>query len=110
MNGKGPSDETSVKDDSSTRPSLKRANTNVKRKDSMAAVTGFTEHLSEFLHERGADNIAGRLEALEASTKRIEDMLHKLSQNMGDDDSENSDLPYHSRPEHSNALEDEESP
>ena len=83
------SENTSVQGDSGGKPQLKRTNT--KRKDSMVAVTGFTEHLSEYLHERGADNIAGRLEALEGSTKRIEDMLRKIGQDVGEDDSESGE-------------------
>ena len=97
-----------MKGDPVTRPQLKRANT-AKRKDSMAAINGFTEHLSEFFHEHGADNVAGRLEALEASNKRIEAMLRKLSQDMGDDDSDAADRPHIPQVGSSDAL-DEESP
>ena len=80
------SEDASLRGAASAKPQLKRTNT--KRKDSMAAITGFTEHLSEFLHERGAENIGDRLEAVEAATKRIEKMLIKLSQDMGEDNSE----------------------
>ncbi len=53
----------------------------------MTTAAGFTEHLSEFLHEHGASDIAGRLEALEGSTERIENILRKLSQISGEDTS-----------------------
>ena len=101
------SGNTSVKDELQSRPHLKRANT--KRKGSMVSVTGITEHLSEFLHERGADNIADRLEALESSTERIEKLLRKISQDMGDDDGENDDGPHIHRREDTNAIEDGDS-
>ena len=76
----------------------------------MVALHGFTEHLSEFLHERGADNIAERLEAVEASTRRIEAMLRRISQDMGDDCSEISERPHPSRTESSDAFEAGDSP
>ncbi len=75
----------SLKGPDATRPQLKRSNT--KRNDSMTTAAGFTEHLSEFLHEHGASDIAGRLEALEGSTERIENILRKLSQISGEDTS-----------------------
>ena len=103
------SENTSLKGDNMAKPQLKRANT-AKRKDSMAAISGFTEHLSEFFHEHGADNVAGRLEALEASNRRIEAMLRKLSQDMGDDDSEGVDRPHVHQMGSSDALDEEESP
>lgn len=71
------------------KPKLNRTQS-MKRKDSMAAVTGFTDHLSEFLHEHGATDIGSRLEAVEASTKRIEEMLTNISRDMGEDE-DNSD-------------------
>ena len=56
-----------------------------KRKDSMA---GLTEHLSEWLHGHDSNGLVGRLEALESSTRRIEGLLRKLSQDLGDDSSD----------------------
>lgn len=77
------SEAPSLKGSDVARPQLKRTNT--KRKDSMTTAAGFTEHLSEFLHEHGASDIAGRLEAVEESTERIEIMLRKLGQDVGED-------------------------
>ena len=56
-----------------------------KRKDSMA---GLTEHLSEWLHGNDSNGLVSRLEALERSTKRMERLLKKLSQDLGDDSSD----------------------
>lgn len=83
MNGNRASEAPSLKGSDTTRPQLKRTNT--KRKDSMTTAAGFTEHLSEFLHEHGASDIAGRLEAVEGSTERIEDMLRRLVETSGED-------------------------
>jgi len=62
-------------------PSKRRSHTTqnikpVRRKDSFGA--------SDFLHEHGGD-LAHRLEAVEASTRRMEDLLIEISQNMGND-------------------------
>lgn len=104
------SEAPSLKEIDTRRPQLKRTNT--KRKDSMSTAAGFTEHLSEFLHEHGANDIAGRLEAVEGSTERIEDMLHKLCQNLGEDtsDSESEAGGQSSRGATSNTIGDEDSP
>ena len=59
-----------------------------KRKDSMATMEGLTDHLSEWLHGHDSNGLVGRLEALERSTKRIEGLLRKLSQDLGDDSSD----------------------
>lgn len=59
-----------------------------KRKNSMATIEGLTEHLGEWLHGHEASGLGGRLEALEESTRRIEDMLRKISQDLGDDSSD----------------------
>jgi len=83
INGNRASEAPSLKGPDTTRPQLKRTNT--KRKDSMTTAAGFTEHLSEFLHEHGAGDIAGRLEAVEGSTERIEDMLRRLVETSGED-------------------------
>ena len=58
-----------------------------KRKDSMATMEGLTDHLGEWLHGHGGSGLTGRLEALERSTKRIEDMLKRVCQDLGDDSS-----------------------
>ena len=59
-----------------------------KRKDSMAAMEGLTEHLGEWLHGHEGSGLTDRLEALESSTRRIESMLKRLSQDLGDDSSD----------------------
>lgn len=71
---------------SGTKSILKRTKT---RQDSLA---GVTEHLSDFFHDHGGGDIPGRLEALEESTKRIEVLLAKIGQSLGDDASD-SDTP-----------------
>lgn len=58
-----------------------------KRKDSMAAMEGSTEHLGEWLHGNDSSGLAGRLEALENAARRIEDMVRKISQDFGEDSS-----------------------
>ena len=75
----------------------------------MAAITGITEHLSEFLHDHSADNLITRLEALEASTKRIENMVLRISQDMGEDESESGHEPHATHPEESPSFEETES-
>ena len=60
-----------------------------KRKDSMA---GLTEHLSEWLHGHDSNGLVGRLEALERSTRRMERLLRKLSQDLGDDSSDSENV------------------
>ena len=63
-----------------------------KRKDSMATMEGLTEHLSEWLHGHDSNGLAGRLEALERSTRRIEGLLIKLSQDLDDDSSDSETI------------------
>ena len=58
-----------------------------KRKDSMATMEGLTEHLGEWLHGHEGSGLTHRLEALESSTRRIESMLKRLGQDLGDDSS-----------------------
>ena len=58
-----------------------------KRKDSMSAFEGITDHLGEWLHGHENSSLTGRLEALEAATRRIEEMVKRISQDMGDDSS-----------------------
>ena len=101
------SENASVKGDTTTRPQLKRTHT-AKRKDSMAAITGITEHLSEFLHDHSAENLMTRLDALEASTKRIEVMIQRIGQDMGEDDSESGNEPHARRPEDFPSFEETE--
>lgn len=59
-----------------------------KRKDSMATMEGLTEHLGEWLHGHDNSGLAGRLQALEAATRRIEGMVKKISQDLGGDSSD----------------------
>ena len=49
------------------------------RKDSSASMVGLTEHLSDILGDQSGSSLRIRLEKLEASTDRIENMLRKLS-------------------------------
>ena len=58
-----------------------------KRKDSMATMEGLTEHLGEWLHGHDGSGLTGRLTALEKSTRRIENMLRRITQDLGDDSS-----------------------
>ncbi|KAL2036451.1 hypothetical protein N7G274_010818 [Stereocaulon virgatum] len=74
------------------------------RKDSFGTVAGLTEHLSEFLHEHGGGDIRDRLEALEETTNRMEALLIKLGQNMGDDDSDRDPAMSRALRDHTNAL------
>ena len=63
------------------------------RKESFGHVAGFSEHLSDFLHEHGGSDLVQRLEVLEASNQRIEEMLHAISQDLGNDDSSEGTVP-----------------
>ncbi|KAL8829674.1 MAG: hypothetical protein Q9191_001883 [Dirinaria sp. TL-2023a] len=53
-------------------------NRKMSRKDSSASMVGLTEHLSDILGEHGGSSLKVRLEKVEASTDRIENMLRKL--------------------------------
>ncbi|KAL9102258.1 MAG: hypothetical protein Q9163_002568 [Psora crenata] len=59
-----------------------------KRKHSFGTVAGLAEHLTDFFHEHGGGDISERLDAVEAATGRIEAILHQISQNMGDNGSD----------------------
>ena len=63
-----------------------------KRKDSMTTMEGLTEHLGEWLHGHDSSGLTGRLEALEEATKRIESMVKKISQDLGDDSSDSETI------------------
>ena len=63
-----------------------------KRKTSMATMEGLTEHLGEWLHGQDGSGLTHRLEALEESTRRMEDMLRKIGQNLGDDSSDSETI------------------
>ena len=71
----------------SPRPGLKRSNT---RRDSIESIAGMTENLPNLIHHYlgGGSSAKSRLEALEESTRRIEDMVRKLTDNLDDDNSE----------------------
>ena len=57
------------------------------RKDSIEPFAGLAEHIPDILHHLGmGSDMKERLEALEESTKRIEDMLGKLCENLINDD------------------------
>ena len=57
------------------------------RKDSMATMTGLAEHVSDLLHGHGGSggDLPSQLEALERSMRRIEDLVRKIGQDLGDD-------------------------
>ncbi len=63
-----------------------------KRKDSMAMIEGLTENLGEWLHGHDNRGLTGRLEALEGATRRIESMVKRISQDMGDDSSDSETI------------------
>jgi hypothetical protein len=86
---------------SPARPPLSRRKT---RKDSFGTVAGLTEHLSDFLHEHGGGDIRNRLEALEETTNRMEALLIRLGQNMGDDDSDSDPAMPRALRDHTNAV------
>lgn len=83
--GQMTSEDFALNGKAGVRSRLSRTKT---RKDSFGTVAGLTEHLSDFLQEHGGGDINNRLEALEAATKRIEGLLVKLGQDLGDDDSD----------------------
>ncbi len=83
--GQMASEDFALSGKAGVRPRLSRTKT---RKDSFGTVAGLTEHLSDFLQEHGGGDINNRLEALEEATKRIEGLLVKLGQDLGDDDSD----------------------
>ena len=63
-----------------------------RRKDSMATIEGLTEHLGEWLHGHDSRGLTSRLEALEATMRRTEIMIKKISQDLGDDSSDNENI------------------
>ena len=79
------SEDFALRGKAGVKPRLSRTKT---RKDSFGTAAGLTEHLSDFLQEHGGGDINNRLEALEEATKRIEGLLVKLGQDLGDDDSD----------------------
>ncbi len=83
--GQMASEDFALSGKAGVKPRLSRTKT---RKDSFGTVAGLTEHLSDFLQEHGGGDITNRLEALEEATKRIEGLLVKLGQDLGDDDSD----------------------
>ena len=83
--GQMASEDFALSGKAGVKPRLSRTKT---RKDSFGTVTGLTEHVSDYLHEHGGGDISNRLKALEEATKRIEVLLVKLGQDLGDDDSD----------------------
>lgn len=77
------------------RPELpSRHNTKTgNRKESFGHVAGFSEHLSEFLHDHGGSDMAHRLDVLEASNQRIEEMLRTISQTLVSDEGSVETMP-----------------
>ena len=88
------------------RPPLpSRQMTKSHRKESFGHVAGFSEHLSDFLHEHGGADLAQRLEALETSNQRIEEMLYSISQDLGNDDSSENTVPPSRTRTHDDSVE-----
>ena len=56
-----------------------------KRKDSMAAMDGLAEHVGEGSHGHDNSELVSRLEALENATRRIENMVKRIGQDLGSD-------------------------
>ena len=89
------------------RPQLpSRQNTKTTRKESFGHIAGFSEHLSDFLHEHGGADMAQRLSALETSNQRIEEMLYTISQDLGNDDSSEGTVPPSRTRTHDGSLAD----
>ena len=73
------------------RPGLKRTQTNKSmksRRDSVMPFVGMSQRMRDLLNEdsdeEDGDSVKGRLEALERSTSRIEDMLGRLCSDLDD--------------------------
>ena len=58
-----------------------------KRKDSMAAMDGLAAHVGEDSHGHDNSELVSRLEALENATRRIENMVKRIGQDLGSDSS-----------------------
>ena len=82
-----------------------RQNTKTTRKESFGHIAGFSEHLTDFLHEHGGSDLAQRLESLEASNQRIEELLHSISQDLGNDDSSEGTVPPTRTRTHDSSIE-----
>lgn len=65
----------------SRRPGTSSGSTHQKtpsRRESIGPFAGLTEHLTEILYDHSGSDVQARLEKVEASTKRIEELLEKL--------------------------------
>ena len=60
-----------------------------KRKESIGTMSGLAEHLTDFLHDYGDTDLAHRLDEVEAASRRMEAMLLKISESLGDENSSN---------------------
>ena len=82
---------TNALEDGNPRKILRRTDTfnthqrTRSRRESIGPFAGLTEHLTEILHDRSGADVQARLEQVEASTKRIEELLQKLCGLHGDD-------------------------
>ena len=63
------------------------------RKDSIDSLTALPDHLPEMLHHYLGGNTKSRLEALEDTTSRMEDMLTKLCQQLLENTSSEAETP-----------------
>lgn len=77
------------------------------RQDSIDPFAGLPEHLSDVLREAsGGSNTKDRLEALETSTKRIEDLLLRLCEDVGGEASEGGAEPKSVLGDHDKSQEE----
>ena len=75
------------------RPDTSSGSTHQKipsRRESIGPFAGLTEQLTEILHDHGGGEVQERLEQLEASTRRIEEMLQKMCRDREEDGKKDS--------------------
>ena len=76
------------------------------RKESFGYVPGLSTHMSDFFHEHGGQDVLQRLDALDASQQRIEGLLKRIGQDLGEDDSSDDTNPTaRTRTHDSSAIE-----
>ena len=63
------------------------SSSSIRRRESMGTMSGLADHVADFLHEHGAGEMNDRFKALEAGQRRIEVMLRRVWEGMGEDDS-----------------------
>ena len=55
-----------------------------RRRESMGTMSGLADHVADFLHEHGAGEMNDRFKALEAGQRRIEALLRRVWEGMGE--------------------------